>query len=167
MSNLSAPRMGGVGRLEQNIATNMTGHRSKKWCWPVFRFCLDLCANNAFHIYRRQKENPRQRPLGLLGFRNSIVDMYYKSYRKTTQIAMFAGSRQKSKVSDEVRFDKLSHWIGKAEQRRRAECGKTIYLNECNVMWLYTHNVLRDSMNSDRLTEWLAKKNTSSCNGTL
>ena len=66
---------------------------------------------------------------------------------------MFAGSRQKNKVSNEVRFDKLSHWIGKAEQRRRAECGKTIYLNECNVMWLYTHNVLRDSMNSDRLTE--------------
>ena len=38
---------------------------------------------------------------------------------------MFAGSRKKTKVSDEVRFDKLSHWIGKAKQQRCAECGKT------------------------------------------
>ena len=30
---------------------------------------------------------------------------------------MFPGSRKKTKYSDEVRFDKLSHWIGKAKQR--------------------------------------------------
>ena len=38
---------------------------------------------------------------------------------------MFPVSRKKTKVSDEVRFDKLSHWIGKAKQRRCGECGKT------------------------------------------
>ena len=47
---------------------------------------------------------------------------------------MFPGSRKKAKVSDEVRFDKLSHWIGKAKQRRCAQCGKTLYFSEkCNV----------------------------------
>ena len=43
--------MGGVDRLDQNIATYMIAHRSKKWWWPIFRFCVDLCANNAFQIY--------------------------------------------------------------------------------------------------------------------
>ena len=39
------------------------------------------------------------------------------------------------KLDKLVRFDKLSHWIGKAKQRRCAECGKTaLYFREkCNV----------------------------------
>ena len=39
---------------------------------------------------------------------------------------MFPSSRKENKVSDEVsKFDKLSHWIGKAKQQQCAECGKT------------------------------------------
>ena len=41
------------------------------------------------------------------------------------------------------------------------------YISLKNVMLLYTHNVLRDSINSDRFTEWLVKKNTSSCHCTF
>ena len=50
-------------------------------------------------------------------------------------MVMFPGSRKKIKVSDEVRFDKLSHWINKAKQQRCAECGKTAlhFLEKCNV----------------------------------
>ena len=66
---------------------------------------------------------------------------------------MFPGSRKKTIVSDEIRFDKLSHWIDKAKQRRCAECGKKHYIFVKNAMLLYTHTVLRDSMNSDRFTE--------------
>ena len=86
--------MGGVDHLDQNVATYMTAYRSEKCRWPIFRFCINICANNAFQIYRHQKENPEQKPLNLLEFRRSIVD---------TQIAMFPGSRKKTKVSDEVR----------------------------------------------------------------
>ena len=48
---------------------------------------------------------------------------------------MFPGSRKKTKVSDDVRFDKLSHWIGKAKQRRCAESGKTTlyFCEKCNA----------------------------------
>ena len=48
---------------------------------------------------------------------------------------MFPGSRKKTKVSDEVRFDKLSQWIGKAKQQRCAECRKTTlyFCEKCNV----------------------------------
>ena len=48
---------------------------------------------------------------------------------------MFPGSRKKTKISDQVRLDKLSHWIGKAKQRRCAEYGKTTlyFFEKCNV----------------------------------
>ena len=34
--------MRGADRLNQNISSYIIGHRSKKWWWPVFHFCLDL-----------------------------------------------------------------------------------------------------------------------------
>ena len=61
--------MGGVDRLDQNISSYMIGHRSKKWWWPVFRFCLDLSVNNAYQLYRQQKRSEGERKLDLLGFR--------------------------------------------------------------------------------------------------
>ena len=48
---------------------------------------------------------------------------------------MFPSSRKNTEVSDEVRFDKLSHWIGKAKQLQSDECGKTTlyFYEKCNV----------------------------------
>ena len=34
--------MGGVDCFDQNIAACMITQRSKKWWWPVFRFCVGL-----------------------------------------------------------------------------------------------------------------------------
>ena len=48
---------GGVDRIDQNISSYMIGHRNKKWCWPVFRFCLDLSVNNAYQLYRQPKHS--------------------------------------------------------------------------------------------------------------
>ena len=64
--------MGGVDRLDQNISSYMTGHRSKKWWWPVFRFCLDLSVNNAYQLYRQKKCSEGERKSDLLGFRRGI-----------------------------------------------------------------------------------------------
>ena len=44
--------MGGVDRTDQNIGAYMINIRSKKWWWPLFRFCVDLAVNNAFQLYR-------------------------------------------------------------------------------------------------------------------
>ena len=98
---------------------------------------MDLCANNAFQIYRHLKENPGQKPLHLLGFQRSIIDTYYQRYRKATQIAMFPGSRMKAKVSDEVRFDKLSHWIG--NDVLNVEKKHSLFVK--NAKMLYTQSV--------------------------
>ena len=45
--------MAGVDWLDQNISSYMIGHRSKKWWWPVFRFCLVLSVNNAYELYHQ------------------------------------------------------------------------------------------------------------------
>ena len=60
--------MRGVDRLNQNVRSYMIGHRSKKWSWTVFRFCLDLSVNNAYQLYRQQKRSEGERKLDLLGF---------------------------------------------------------------------------------------------------
>ena len=68
--------MGGVDRLDQNISSYMIGHRSKKWWWPDFRFCLALSVNNVYQLYSQQKRSAGERKLDLLGFRQNIVDTY-------------------------------------------------------------------------------------------
>ena len=72
--------MGGVDRLDQNISSYMIGHRSKKWWWPVSRFCLDLSVNNTYQLYRQYKCSEGERKLDLLGFWQNIVDTYYRCH---------------------------------------------------------------------------------------
>ena len=91
----------------------MIDHRSKKWWWPVFRFCLDLSVNNAYQLYRQQKRSERERKLDLLRFRRRIVDTYYRCLRKSTTTNIFLPARKLSKVSDEVRYDTINDWIGR------------------------------------------------------
>ena len=121
--------MGGVDRLDQNISSYMIGHRSKKWWWPVFRFCLDLSVNNAYQLYRQQKRSEGERKLDLLGFRRSIVDTYYRCLRKSTTTnispSLSPPATKLSKVIDEVRYDPINHWIGKGRKWRCASCPKT------------------------------------------
>ena len=69
-------------------------------------------------------------------------------------MSMFPASRKKTKVSDEVRFDKFSHWIiglVKKNNDNVLNVRKQHYI--FNAMLLYTQNVLRDPMNRDRLTK--------------
>ena len=70
---------------------------------------------------------------------------------------MFPGSRKKTKVSNEVRFGKLSHWIENNDDVQNNDdvlnVGKQHYIFVKNAMLLYTQNDLRNSMNSDRFTE--------------
>ena len=149
--------MGGVDRLDQNIATYLIAHRSKKWWWPIFHFCVNLCANNAFQIYQHQKENPGQKSFDLLGFRRSIVDTYYRHYKKT-QLNSHVSRLKKEKFLMKL---SLANWvIGSVKQNNDdvLNVEKQHYIFVKNTLLLYTQNLLRNSMNSDRFTEWLPKK---------
>ena len=123
-----------VDHLDQNISSYMKAHRSKKWWWPVFHFCLDLSVNNVYQPYRQQKRSEGERKLDLLGLEQSIVDTYYRCLRKSRTANIFHPARKLSEVS-EVRYDEINHWIGKGKQRRCAQFQKiTLYFCEkCNV----------------------------------
>ena len=127
--------MRGVDPLNQSTSSYTIGHRSKKWWWPVLRFCLDLSVNNAYELYRQQNRSEVERKLDLLGFQPSIVDAYYRCLRKLTTANIFPPAGKLSKVSDEVRYDAINHWIGKGRQLRCPSCQKsTLYFCEkCNV----------------------------------
>jgi len=132
--------MGGVDRLDQNLAAYMVNHRSKKWWWPVFRFCVDVAVNNAFQLYRVQARSAHSNTLDFLGFRRSIVDTYYKRYRVQHEIErMFPAARssEDKRVQQCIRYDHFDHWIIKGKQRRCAKSackGTTLYFCEkCGV----------------------------------
>ena len=72
--------MAGVDRMDRNIGAYMINIRNKKWWWPIFRFCVDLAVNNAFHLYRLQPLNQGQKRLDLLGFRRNIVQVYHARF---------------------------------------------------------------------------------------
>ena len=118
--------MGGVDRLDQNLVAYMINHRSKKWWWPVFRFCIDVAVNNAFQLYRIQARSAHSSSFDLLGFRRSIVDTYYKRYNVQYEIqTMFPAARSSDdkRVQQCIRYDHFDHWIMKGKQRR---CARSI-----------------------------------------
>ena len=125
--------MGGVDRFDQNIAAYMITQQSKKWWWPVFRFCVDLAVQNAYQIYRLQARGVFKR-LDSLGFRRAIVEVYSKKYTKDSS-GLFKYPQMCQ--SNEVRYDNVGHWIKKATQRRcqHKPCkGTTLYCCEkCTV----------------------------------
>ena len=53
--------MGGVDRMDQTVGAYMINIRSKKWWWPLFRFCVHLAVNNAFQLYCLQPLNQGQK----------------------------------------------------------------------------------------------------------
>ena len=122
--------MGGVDRLDQNISSYMIGHRSKNWWWPFFHFCLDLSVNNAYKLYHQQKHSEGECKLDLLGFWRSIVDKYYRCLRKSTTINIFPPARKLSKVSGEVLYDAINHWMGerKATEMRLTSGNHSVLL---------------------------------------
>ena len=102
--------MGGVDCFHQNIAAYTITQRSKKWWWPVFRFCVDLAVQNAYQIYRFQARRVSKK-LDSLGFRRAIVEVYSKKYTKDSS-GLF--KHPQTCQSNEVRYDNVGHWIKKA-----------------------------------------------------
>jgi len=131
--------MGGVDRCDQNLSAYMINIRSKKWWWPIFRFGVDLAVNNAFQLYRIQKQSERHgtASLDFLGFRRYIVETYYRRYRSMSRKAIFPAPRASidTRVNSDARFDAVNHWIAKGKQRRCHACKGTsvYYCEKCGV----------------------------------
>ena len=132
--------MGGVDRLDQNLACYMIQHRSKKWYWPIFRFCVDLAVQNAFQLYRLQEKVSGAPDHDLLSFRREIVQVYMKMLSSQRGPAVpYPPARipVNQRVLQEVRTDATAHWIVQGTQRRCVAPGckgtSVFACEKCNV----------------------------------
>jgi hypothetical protein len=133
--------MGGVDRLDQNLACYMIQHRSKKWYWPIFQFCADLAVRNAFQLYHLQEKIPGAPEHDLLSFRREIAQVYIQtlSLQHGSCSAPYPLSRTPTdrRVLAEVRTDAKDHWIAQGTQRRCMALGckgtPIFYCEKCNV----------------------------------
>ena len=128
--------IGGVDRMDQNIGAYIINIRSKKWWWPLFRFCVDLAVNNAFQLYHLQPLQQGEKQLDLLGFRREIVKVYHARFRldKTLPV-IFPAPRSTQRVIPEICYDGIDHWIAKGNQHPCAKCSKTskYFCEKCNI----------------------------------
>ena len=71
--------MGDVGGLDENLAACTINLQSKKWWWPLFRFCLDVAIDNAYQLYRIRQLNEGESRMDAVEFRRVIVELetYY------------------------------------------------------------------------------------------
>lgn len=131
--NMYNKGMGGVDRFDQMKGLYRSRIRSKKWYWPLFRFCLDGAVTNMWYLYRRALKTQNEY-ISLLEFRRRIVLAILSSPPSNSN----TGPKPKflTNVLTEIRFDGKEHWIDKQEtQRRCGNCGKCTKFSclKCNV----------------------------------
>lgn len=118
--------MGGVDRLDQNVATYRIAIRTKKWWWPVFSFLISATVNNAWLLYR-ETESYKADKLDLLEFTRRIVNAYLQKHGNRPQSKAAKVTPQTKRVHAEVRFDRQDHIIESIpKQRRCGHCGKKV-----------------------------------------
>ena len=112
--------MGGVDRMDQNVSQYRSHIRSKKWWWPIFNYCLDLCVQQTWHLYRAS-EMSKEQPKDLLAIRRHIAQVYVK--KSSHQVRGLGRPSVLSKrVPASLRLDGLNHLIKPSLTQIRCAC---------------------------------------------
>jgi len=106
--------MGGVDRLDQNLAAYRISIRKKKWYFPLLMHCIDVAVQNAWQLYRRTESENRD----LLSFRRYIVLSYARKYGTAPQPGR-RGRPTESGFSTDIRLDGLCHYITQQDKQTR------------------------------------------------
>jgi hypothetical protein len=134
--------MGGVDRMDENVAKMRVNIRGKKWYWQILTFLLNVSVNNAWQIYRWvEKTKPQQ--LDLLHFTRSISLSYLQKYSQRPSIGRprHLVAAVEKRVTEHVRFDRLDHTIVRNDRQTRCGmCKKNARMKckKCNIA-LHTH----------------------------
>ena len=131
--------MGGVDRLDQNVAIYRINIRTKKWWWPFFAYFLDVCIQNAWLLYRNSAAALVEH-LDLLEFRRCIANTYFMQYANDARPKKTGPTGRPAalnvRVPADVRFDRMDHFVTDIpKQLRCAACpgkAKTKCI-KCNV----------------------------------
>ncbi|KAK9730775.1 Transposase IS4 [Popillia japonica] len=134
--------MGGVDLFDNMRGLYRIRIRSRKWYWPLVRFCLNTAVVNSWLLYRYAYPST-----SLLDYTRKIIlsrltaPEYLngpKPKRRLTAPEYLNGPKPKrsKNVLHEIRYDKIDHLIDQQNtQRRCAFCGKCAKFScgKCNV----------------------------------
>ena len=129
MIQLYNTHMGGVDRMDQNVAKYRIGIRIKKWWWPLLAYLLDVSMQNAWILYRGTLAYQAEK-LSLLQFRRRVCLCYFQRYTNSRVIGRPPGRPQilDRRVPPEVRYNGAGHYMHpSATQRRCAQCKGKVY----------------------------------------
>ena len=109
--------------MDQNVEKYHTAIRSK-WWWPLFAYCVDVCVQQAWHLYRATGLATDE-PLDLLAVRRSIARVYLARGPRHVTIGRPRGlASYANRVPEQIRFDRLDHLVQPwASQLKCACCG--------------------------------------------
>jgi len=98
--------MGGVDRLDQNIATYRISGRTKKWWWFIFSFLLSATVNNAWLLYRETDSYSVDITVIFVEFMRCTVNAYLQMHgnRSSPKLKEVRSIPQSKRVLEEVRF---------------------------------------------------------------
>jgi hypothetical protein len=126
--------MGGTDRMDENIGLYRVGIRGKKWWWALFTWLVDVAVHNAWTLTKFAEGDVPQ-----LEFRRQIVKTYLLRYKIPPKApgrpSISAASSSGDRVSDELRFDGLCHFVFPTEGGKRRRCAgsgcKSVGRTEC------------------------------------
>ena len=122
--------LGGVDRLDQNIAQYRIGIRSRKWYWPIVAYLLQIAMHNAWLLYRESRAAVIL-PLSHLQFIREVCKVYYGKYQARsapTPLSVHNPKALERRCPADVRFDGVGHYIERnPTQIRCAVCNMKVY----------------------------------------
>lgn len=136
--NLYNTFMGGVDRIDENIASYRIKIRNKKWYWPLISYLLSVSMNNAWQIYRMTPKG-RDEELDFLGFIRYVVQAYLASYTKDRPAAGRPSKKVSARVIPDVRYNGKAHHLETVEKQVRCGyCGKATR-KKCKICQVGCH----------------------------
>ena len=104
-------KVGGVGRMDQNIAKYKVKIRGMKWYSSFIGYVIDAALNNAWQLHRICCHDAQ---VDLLAFRRYVACVYLESNADTS-----SQGRRSRRLETESRFDMIGHWIIHQDKRTR------------------------------------------------
>ncbi|XP_064468275.1 piggyBac transposable element-derived protein 2-like [Ornithodoros turicata] len=136
-------QMGGVDLAGMFVELYRTPLKSRRYYLKLFAQLIDICVNNAWHLYRRA---PRRITAteGLQGNRATVTKaLLAANKKKSGRLSPSCQPQQKIKrpkipmPQDDIRYDGVGHWQGFAAKGRCRYCpwGQTrIICTKCGVL---------------------------------
>lgn len=113
--------MGGTDQMDQNVACYRIGIRGKKWYWPLFTWMLDVAMQNCWLLYCKS----RGQKISQLQVRREVANTYLRRYLtlpKASGRPSVSLQSSNSRVSDNIRFDQMNHFVGHTQENKKRRC---------------------------------------------